>query len=424
MEFQTEKTPDEIKRERDAAIAALIESAVANREAQILDDVKGKIQDLAKPRGEDIPEIHGQPRTGGSVQPRVNSNVTRLYGQLSADEREWRSPDADHWYKHWLVAFLHKNRESMFRADAELEKIFGRAEILEGAPDTGGGIGAGTGADLLPHPLGQVVMTARDRVNKIRRLAQPVQLTTQTLQLPTFGAVQSYMTAEGATSTQDEPDPSNVLFRANKAQAYAVASKEFVRDSAFNVVNLLAVRAGGSLGALEDTQAGTSSGTAPSISAKLAGGNVDEATSTELRLVDLISLYFAVGQAYRAGAVWLGDAAMLTGISGMLDTNGRPILNSVIESTRVITDDPNAEGTIFRKPVFEFPLAAGIIFFGNVRAGYVWASRQGIEVEASEHVLFATDKIAFKFTERVDGNIVDAVAMKQMAGIATWINAS
>ena len=80
---------------------------------------------------------------------------------------------------------------------------------------------------------------------------------------------------------------------------------------------------------------------------------------------------------------------------------------------------PSIVGTVFGRPVYEVPLANGTLLFGDVRQGYAFGRRSGIEASVSEHVSFASDLVDFKFTQRVDGRIVDDVAMKQMAGLAT-----
>lgn len=419
MQLETEKTQSEELRDTASVIKSIMAATATETERKILTKFQSAFEELKKVDPQARPNANSGDRA--SLSPRPNSNYSALYRQLDPAMRELRSPDFDHWAKQWFVAKYRGDHAGLIEASVKLNEGWGqRADILEGAADSGGGIGAGTGADLLPHPLGQVIMTARDKVNKIRRFALPAQMTSQTLQIPTFGAVTSYMVTEGATATQGEPDPGSVMFRANKMQAYAIASNEFVDDTAFNVVTLLANRAGSSLGALEDVQAGTSNGSAPNISAALTGGNVAETTSTQLGFVDLRLLYFAVPQEYRDGAIWLGDANMMSGISSFVDSTGKPILQAFIDPPAPVTDDPGAIGTIFGKRVYEFPLAAGILFFGNVGAGYVWASRAGITAEVSRDVLFASDRTAWKFTQRIDGNVVDQAGMKQAAGITSW----
>jgi HK97 family phage major capsid protein len=108
---------------------------------------------------------------------------------------------------------------------------------------------------------------------------------------------------------------------------------------------------------------------------------------------------------------------MLTRLSSILATDGRPLLVSTMDSVNVVTDDPTAEGTIFRKPVYEVPVTATFMHFANMRQGYAVGSRAGITSSASEHVGFVSDKVYFKFTSRFDGNNVDAEAGVTVSGI-------
>ncbi|GAG38709.1 unnamed protein product, partial [marine sediment metagenome] len=85
-----------------------------------------------------------------------------------------------------------------------------------------------------------------------------------------------------------------------------------------------------------------------------------------------------------------------------------------------VTDvaSPNAIGTVLGRPIYHVPLTAGTLLLGDLR-GYGFVRKGGIEAKISTEVGFATDTVQFKFTERADGRIIDDVAMKQAADLAT-----
>jgi HK97 family phage major capsid protein len=53
-----------------------------------------------------------------------------------------------------------------------------------------------------------------------------------------------------------------------------------------------------------------------------------------------------------------------------------------------------------------------VLILGDLR-GYGVLRKGGIVAKMSTDVGFATDTVVFKFTERIDGRIIDDVAMKQ-----------
>lgn len=354
-----------------------------------------------------------------------NQPTDPLYRRLHAGNpvlREYRNADLDHWMAYWVRGLTQKNREALRIADDKLAALSGRnqrATTLEGVLDVSDptAILDGTGGHLLPQEMANIVMIARDEAAVLPGLVQPFQMTGPTLRIPTAAAVTSAMTAEGSTAAQGEPTFVTELLKAQKLQAFMKASVEMLADSPFNLVNVYTVRAGASIGAVEDVQICTSNGTAPNISEAIAGGNVAEATTTVLIYEDLVTLYFALGKAYRRNAVWLGNSVTLTLVSQLVDSQSRPVL-SFPGSANVSTDVPGAIGTIFNKNVFEVPLADGTLLFGDV-TGYAMGRRSNIEAAVSDQVDFASDLVNFKFTERFDGRITDDVAMKQMADLAT-----
>jgi HK97 family phage major capsid protein len=170
----------------------------------------------------------------------------------------------------------------------------------------------------------------------------------------------------------------------------------------------------------QDTDLCTSNGTHPACTGPVVGGDVSEATSTVLTMPDLFKLYRAVGKAYRgAGCAWLGNGVTLTLLDSLVDDAGRPILNNQFQTPTPIGDSPGNEGFIFRHPVYEVPLANGQLIFGNIRAGYAVGRRTGVEVRTSDGPGFDAGLIHVLVEEEYDAAIRDAVAIKQMAGLAT-----
>lgn len=404
-------------------------AAIAKRDAKRIESWKAELAKLAEPDRTTVTAITETERATPATRehPPIVSRwqpTDRIYERIYRDTpavRKFRTADLDHWYQHWFRGAVNRDRVAVLVAQNKIEQILGRATTLEGALDASDptAILSGTGGHLLPQGLSDVVQIARDLEAVLPSLVAIKEMTGPTLRIPTQGAVTAAMAAEGATASQGESTYATELLKAQKMSATMKVSVEMLADSPSNFVSDVAQRAGAAMGALEDVQICTTNGTAPNISEAIAGGNVNEATSTVLIYEDLVTLIFALTKPYRRNAVFLGGTVVCTLLSKLMDGNDRPILSFPTQQPNVITDTPGAIGSIFGKPVFEVPLAAGTLIFGDVRQGYAMGRRSGITMATSEHFEFTSDLINIKFTQRFDGRIVDDVAMKQMAGLAT-----
>jgi HK97 family phage major capsid protein len=310
----------------------------------------------------------------------------------------------------------------MFEASAHLDKLF-RATTAEGTAGASGALSTGTGGALLPRPLEQVVLISRDRVAKMRKLASSFTMTAQTHTIPTAAAMTGYMTLEGGTTTQGEPTVASVQLTARKGQVMAILTEEMLDDAAINVVNMYATRAGLALGTLEDNQFfKDGSGTAPNVSAYLQGTAFDESvggTSGMLSYTNVVGMFFALPQAYRAQGKWLIGDDVLILLSALKDGNGRPFYNNMLDAPRAISDDGGSQGTILGRPVFSVPFTAGTIWFGDPSAAYMVGSRQGLQSAVDRSVGFVAGNVYFKISQRFDGHNVDLVAGRNCTGITS-----
>jgi len=130
-------------------------------------------------------------------------------------------------------------------------------------------------------------------------------------------------------------------------------------------------------------------------------------------------MYYAVAQEYRDNAVWFAASNVLQILSGVRDTTGRPLYMGLTDVPGPITDDRGAIGAIFRRPVYEVPFSNGELWFGDPSAQYAFGSRQGIEVDVSEHVRFAEREVMWLITQRFAGANLDSSASQYATGITT-----
>ena len=433
MEDVTQEREHELPQEIDgkvfAPIAAQIGAVIERRERNTLEGLSAEIAKLAlTPDRSDVAEVVD----GGRVHPeRVNTVVAYrqptdpLYRQLHTQHpamREARTPDQDHWNAHWLRAWLNHDHVSMRMAAAKADEAGGfRATTLGGVLDTSDptAIADGTGGHLLPQSFSNVVQIARQAAAVVAPLCTNFTTDGLTLRVPTSGAVTADTVAEGASGAQAEPTFASEMLILHKIGVRMIASEEMLMDSAFNLMQIYAQRAGEGIGAAEDLQICTSAGSSPDLTEKLSGVNVAEATSTVLIYEDLNTLFFALGKAYQPNSTFLGGTVVAKLLSNMMDGNDHPTLKIPDRAPTPVTDaTPEAIGSVIGRPFFHVPLADGDLILGDLR-GYGFVRKGGIFASMSTEVGFATDTIQFKFYERVDGRIIDTVAMQQMSGLAT-----
>lgn len=412
-----------------APLAAIFNSVLEKREAGIIEGIEKQITLLAEPDrsslSEVTPEGPVEHRNRGTIVSR-NQPTDPLYRTLyrtRPDMKEVRTPDTDHWNAEWLRAYLRRDHVTMKMAEAKGNEAAGiRATTLGGGLSSTSptAIATGTGGHLLPQSMSNVVQIARDAAAVIAPLCTPLTTTGLTLRVPTMGAVTADTIAEGASGAQGEPTLVSEMLILHKVGCRMIASEEMLQDSPYNLMGLYGMRAGEAIGAAEDTQICTTGGTAPDLTEAIAGGNVDEETTTVLGFADLNTLFFALGKAYQPRSTFLAGTVVCTLLSNMLDSNGQPTLKVPSAPPGPVSDivSPQAIGTVLGRPIYHVPLAAGTLILGDIR-GYGFVRKGGIFASMSTEVGFATDTIQFKFYERVDGRILDDVAMKQMADLAT-----
>lgn len=412
---------DEAKAREASGFQAIVTNIVRDAKAEWQEEIKQELEKLRKPNA--MPDLINR---SGEVVTRMTSPYQRVYDRMSADEQKWRSPDSDHWCAEWLRGQAFRDHGKMLKAAAELERVYGRATTTEGVAGASGALSTGTGGPLIPRPLEQVVLIARDRVAKMRRWATRYQMTAQTHTIPTAAAMTANMVGESTTSAQGEPTLASVQITAKKGQVKAVATVEALNDVAINLINLWAVRGGGALGVLEDNQFfKLGDGTGNNISAFLTGTAYAETTSGALGFVDVNAMYFGLAQEYRQNAIWLVAADVLQMIAVLRNaTSGAQFYLGMSEKPGPITDDPSAEGTLYRRPVYEVPFTNGTIWFGDANASYVIGDRAGLQSQVSDQVRFETDEVVWKLTQRFDGQSIDAVASKVATGITSVTDAA
>ena len=410
-------------------LTSLFNTVLEKREAKRLEQIEAELAKLyATP--EDNPAVAEATRVSDTANERIiarHQPMDSCYRSLHRTQpayKEVRTPDLDHWNTQWLLGFLGGDRAHMKMATAKANEAAGYrvTPTLTGVLDSSDPTAVldGTGGHLLPQPFADVVEIARGAAAVVAPLCTNFTTTGSTLRVPTAGAITADTIAEGAVGADNaEPTFTSEMLILHKVGCKATASEEMLADSAFNLMDIYGRRAGEGIGVAEDTQILTTGGTSPDLTEALAGGVVTSASTTVMIYEDLNTLFFAVGKAYQPNITWLGGTLVATLLSNMLDTHGAPVLKLPAAAPTPVTDVmPSAIGTVLGRPFYHVPATAGVLICGDLR-GYGVLRKGGIVAKMSPDAGFTTGTVIFRFEERIDGRIIDDVAMKQFAGLAT-----
>ena len=408
----------------NSPIVSLFDTVLKKRESKRLAQLERELAMLSE-EPDDDPAVTEARRVSDDENKRIISrhqpmdSCYRNLHRTAPHFKEVRTPDLDHWNMQWLHGFLARDTAHMKMAAAKANEAAGyRATTLEGVL-AATAVTDGTGGHLLPQPFTDVVEIARGAAAVVAPLCTNFTTTGATLRVPTAGSVTADTVAEGASGAQGEPTFVSEMLILHKIGVRMIASDEMVEDSAFNLMDLYGRRAGEGIGVAEDLQILTTEGTSPDLTEALAGGLVTSASTTVMIYEDLNTLFFALGKAYQPNSTWLGGTLVASLLSAMMGADGAPILRLPSAMPTPVTDaTPQAIGTVLGRPFYHAPAPAGNLILGDLR-GYGVVRKGGIVAKMSTDVGFATDTVQFKFTERIDGRILDDVAIKQTDEIAT-----
>ena len=350
------------------------------------------------------------------------------YRKMSEENQLWRSHESDHWGAEWIRAQLLNNhgrmQECYDKSEEWITRSFGRADLLEGTAGAAGALSAGTAGPLIPRPVEELILIARDRASTMRRFARPFAMSKQTHTLPTMTAFTFATSGEVSTGTDGQGTLAGVQIRAIPGTVKALIGIDALEDIDMNLLGIYTQLAGSAIGVGEDVQFwSTGDGALTNISSKVDGTVFEETTSTFLGFGDVVDMIQAVPQAYRRNTAWYSAADVVGFLSKVVDSNsGRQFYSGFGDSAGLINDDPDQVGVLMRRPIFEVPCPPGVIMVGDMEAAYTVGTRQNIVATASEHFLFDTRTIVWLWTTRFDGQDVDAVAMRRAAGITSATN--
>lgn len=298
-------------------------------------------------------------------------------------------------------------RQSFWKAMRNKTNSYEVANALQVGTDSEGGY-------LVPDEFEKTLIESLEEENIFRQLANIITTSSGDKKIPVVASkgTASWVDEEGNIPESDDAF-SQVSIGAYKLATMIKVSEELLNDSVFNLERYIAKEFGRRIGAKEEEAFFIGDGTGkPTGILNATGGagvGVTTASATAINIEELMDLFYSLKSPYRKNATWLTNDATVKAIRKLKDGNGNYLWQPSITA--------GTPDTIMNRPVktsaYVPTIAAGAktIAFGDIR--YYWvADRQGRSFQRLNELYAANGQVGFRATQRVDGKLILAEAIK------------
>ncbi|QSX09543.1 phage major capsid protein [Alkalibacter rhizosphaerae] len=270
------------------------------------------------------------------------------------------------------------------------------------------------GGFLVPDEFERTLVAALEEENMFRTLAKVISTSSGDRKIPVVAS-------KGTASWVDEESPipesddafGQVSLGANKLATIIKISEELINDAFFDIATYIALEFGRRIGAKEEEAfiIGDGSSKPTGILNATGGGEVGVTanSATAITADELIDLYYSLKSPYRKNASFIMNDATVKAIRKLKDGSGQ-----YLWQPSIALGQPD---TILNCPIKTsayvptVAASAKTIAFGDF--GYYWiADRQGRSFQRLNELYAATGQVGFKGSQRVDGKLILAEAVK------------
>ena len=311
----------------------------------------------------------------------------------------------------------HQETEKTGRASSEYKAAFWKAMKNKNSFDVQNALQVGTdseGGYLVPDEFERTLVEALQEENIFRQLATIITTSSGDRKIPVVATkgTASWVDEEGAIPESDDAF-GQVSIGAYKLATMIKVSEELLNDSVFNLEKYIAKEFGRRIGAKEEEAFFVGDGTGkPTGIFNTTGGagvGITTASASAITIDEIMDLFYSLKSPYRKNAVFVTNDATVKSIRKLKDGNGQ-----YLWQPSVTAGQPD---TILNRPlktstyVPAIAAAAKTIAFGDF--SYYWvADRQGRAFQRLNELYAATGQVGFKATQRVDGKLILAEAVK------------
>ncbi len=270
------------------------------------------------------------------------------------------------------------------------------------------------GGYLVPDEYERTLVEALEEENIFRQMAKVIRTSSGDRKIPVVASkgTASWIDEEGAYPESDDSF-GQVSIGAYKLGTMIKVSEELLNDSVFDLQSYISREFARRIGAKEEEAFFTGDGKGKPLGVLAATGGaetgVTAASATAVTADELMDLYYSLKSPYRKKSVWVLNDSTIKAIRKLKDNNGQYLWQPSLTA--------GAPDMILGRPIktsaYMPAIAAGAktIAFGDF--SYYWiADRQGRSFKRLNELFAATGQVGFLASQRVDGKMILAEAVK------------
>ncbi len=347
--------------------------------------------------GKEIARLERQEALDAELNRPVNKPLTgKPGGRADADDGEDKAGRASDDYR--------KNFWNAMRSKAPMPAVTNALQI---GTDSEGGY-------LVPDEYERTLVEALEEENIFRQMAKVIKTSSGDRKIPVVASkgTASWIDEEGAYPESDDSF-GQVSIGAYKLGTMIKVSEELLNDSVFDLQSYISREFARRIGAKEEEAFFTGDGKGKPLGVLAATGGaetgVTAASATAVTADELMDLYYSLKSPYRKKSVWVLNDSTIKAIRKLKDNNGQDLWQPSLTA--------GAPDMILGRPIktsaYMPAIAAGAktIAFGDF--SYYWiADRQGRSFKRLNELFAATGQVGFLASQRVDGKMILAEAVK------------
>ena len=348
--------------------------------------------------GKEIARLERQEALDAELNRPVNKPITGkpMNGKLE-DDGEGKTGRASDEYK--------KNFWNAMRSKSPVPNVTNALQI---GTDTEGGY-------LVPDEFEHTLVEALEEENCFRGLATVIQTSSGDRKIPVVASKgeASWIDEEGAYPESDDSF-GQVSIGAFKVATMIKVSDELLNDNVFNLEAYISKEFGRRIGTKEEEAFFIGDGKGkPTGILNATGGASDGVTTATANITfdDVMDLFYSLKAPYRKKAVWLLNDTTVKALRKLKDNNGNYIWQPSVQAgvPDMILNRPYHTSSY----VPEAAAGSKVMAFGDF--SYYWiADRQGRSFKRLNELFAATGQVGFLASQRVDGKLILAEAVKTM----------
>ena len=347
--------------------------------------------------GKEIARLERQEALDAELNRPVNRPLTgKPGGRADADDGEDKTGRASDDYR--------KNFWNAMRSKAPMPAV---TNALQVGTDSEGGY-------LVPDEYERTLVEALEEENIFRQMAKVIKTSSGDRKIPVVATkgTASWIDEEGAYPESDDSF-GQVSIGAYKLGTMIKVSEELLNDSVFDLQSYISREFARRIGAKEEEAFFTGDGKGKPLGVLAATGGaetgVTAASATAVTADELMDLYYSLKSPYRKKSVWVLNDSTIKAIRKLKDNNGQYLWQPSLTAG---TPDMIL-GRPIKTSAYMPAMAAGAktIAFGDF--SYYWiADRQGRSFKRLNELFAATGQVGFLASQRVDGKMILAEAVK------------